>query len=250
LTQSGHWHANDSNMTEAQKIPWNRLAVEAAAIVASILLAFAIDAWWDERANRQDEQDAIRRLIVEYEQNLEELRREKEAHVVVLEAISKLLPMFSPNPTDLPDPVELGKLLIATLDNPKVDPRLGATESLIAAGQLNLIRDQELQAMLTQWRAVAQKVMDWQIIERSHGEDVILPLSYDYIAWPDVMASLGFPGQASAFESDYVGFLSNKRLEGLYDNRRWNHRQSIEQIEAVEKVTLELLEKLKAQLDN
>ena len=35
-------------MNETQKIPWKRLAVEAVAIVASILLAFSIDAWWDD----------------------------------------------------------------------------------------------------------------------------------------------------------------------------------------------------------
>ena len=35
-------------MTETQKIPWKRISVEAAASVASILLAFAIDAWWEE----------------------------------------------------------------------------------------------------------------------------------------------------------------------------------------------------------
>jgi hypothetical protein len=35
----------DFNMVENEKLPWKRLTVEAAAIVASILLAFAIDAW-------------------------------------------------------------------------------------------------------------------------------------------------------------------------------------------------------------
>ena len=34
---------------DAKEIPWKRLTVEGAAIVVSILLAFGIDAWWDER---------------------------------------------------------------------------------------------------------------------------------------------------------------------------------------------------------
>ena len=40
-----------------QEIPWNRFAVEAIVIVGSILLAFAIDAWWDSRQDdsRRDE---------------------------------------------------------------------------------------------------------------------------------------------------------------------------------------------------
>jgi hypothetical protein len=37
-------------IAEIRTVPWKHIAVEAAAIVASILLAFAIDAWWDARA--------------------------------------------------------------------------------------------------------------------------------------------------------------------------------------------------------
>lgn len=39
-------------MTESRIIHWKRIAVEAAAIVISILLAFAIDAWWVEKKDR------------------------------------------------------------------------------------------------------------------------------------------------------------------------------------------------------
>ncbi len=42
-----------------QKIPWNRFTVEAIVIVGSILLAFAIDAWWEERLERELEQDYL-----------------------------------------------------------------------------------------------------------------------------------------------------------------------------------------------
>ncbi len=47
MTQSGRWLTHDSNMTETTKIEWNRIAIEAIAIVGSILLAFSIEAWWD-----------------------------------------------------------------------------------------------------------------------------------------------------------------------------------------------------------
>ena len=38
-------------MSIAQTIQWKRLFVEAVAIVGSILLAFAIDAWWEDRSD-------------------------------------------------------------------------------------------------------------------------------------------------------------------------------------------------------
>jgi len=37
------------------RIAWKRLAIEAPVIVVSILLAFTIDAWWDERGERAAE---------------------------------------------------------------------------------------------------------------------------------------------------------------------------------------------------
>jgi hypothetical protein len=58
-------------MTETQNIPWKRITVEAAAIVGSILLAFAIDAWWNDHQNRAEERRVLVGLKSEFEQNLE-----------------------------------------------------------------------------------------------------------------------------------------------------------------------------------
>ena len=43
-----------------QPIPWTRLIAESIAIVGSILLAFAIDAWWDKLQDTAEE----RRILV------------------------------------------------------------------------------------------------------------------------------------------------------------------------------------------
>jgi len=38
-----------------RKIPWPRVLVEGAVIVGSILLAFGIEAWWDDRGEAVEE---------------------------------------------------------------------------------------------------------------------------------------------------------------------------------------------------
>lgn len=50
-------------MNTDQTIPWPRIAVEGVAIVASILLAFAIDAWWDDRQRDEAEQVVLHALL-------------------------------------------------------------------------------------------------------------------------------------------------------------------------------------------
>ena len=43
----------------AQRLPWLRLFAEGIAIVVSILLAFAIQAWWEELGERRAEAELI-----------------------------------------------------------------------------------------------------------------------------------------------------------------------------------------------
>ncbi len=56
-----------------EEIPWKRISIEAAAIVGSILLAFSIDAWWEERHERIDETEQLARLHVEFTRNIERI---------------------------------------------------------------------------------------------------------------------------------------------------------------------------------
>ncbi len=55
-------------MSESNKIAWQRLAIEAPVIIVSILLAFAIDAWWEERADRQAETVLLQRLQADFKE--------------------------------------------------------------------------------------------------------------------------------------------------------------------------------------
>ncbi len=42
-----------------RQIPWLRVFVEGVVIVASILLAFGIQAWWEETQERVEEQEIL-----------------------------------------------------------------------------------------------------------------------------------------------------------------------------------------------
>jgi len=50
-------------MTTDRKVPWARIGVEGLAIVASILLAFSIDAWWGERQRHDAERAVLQTLL-------------------------------------------------------------------------------------------------------------------------------------------------------------------------------------------
>ncbi len=52
-------------MAKRIEIHWPRILAEGAAIVVSILLAFWIQAWWDERQDRSDELVILAALVEE-----------------------------------------------------------------------------------------------------------------------------------------------------------------------------------------
>jgi hypothetical protein len=57
-------------MTANENIPWKRLSVEATAIVGSILLAFAIDAWWDDFQQRKQTHTLLTDLEAVFAENV------------------------------------------------------------------------------------------------------------------------------------------------------------------------------------
>ena len=96
---------------------------------------------------------------------------------------------------------------------------------------------------------VVEELIRWQDVERMHGEELILPFTYDYVAWPDVESTLGLSREPSRFSSDYEGLFSSMRLEGLLNNRRYNLREIISFLDELETRTRVLIERLNDQLD-
>ena len=58
-------------MQVTQKLSWFRISAESLAIVASILLAFAIDALWNNYQLQQEEQEILKGLRDEFSRHVE-----------------------------------------------------------------------------------------------------------------------------------------------------------------------------------
>ncbi|MBT8448690.1 MAG: hypothetical protein KJO69_03320 [Gammaproteobacteria bacterium] len=234
-------HINEQN--------WFAVWVDFVIVVVGVFVGIEVANWNEVQNERADEKVIIERLIDEFEVNLEVLASDKAEHVEVVKATNTLLSMIGPEPELPKNDKEIAAVLLACLTNPVFVPRLGTTNSLIASGDLKLIGDGELQATLTEWPAKAEEIGEWQIIERHHGEELILGLTFDYLAWPTLDKHLTGTGTDSRFVSDYKGLLSSIKLEGLLNNRRWNNNASIERIENLETETKLLIEKLTLRLN-
>jgi len=125
-------------MANTNKIQWKRISAEGAAIVASILLAFAIDAWWDSVQADINTKEILGAVRLEMESNLSSLQDSIEHHIGIVEAVSVAQDQGSID----------GVLDSAVIDVEVFEPSTGALDTLVATGMLGDIDDPALQISL------------------------------------------------------------------------------------------------------
>ena len=138
---------------------WKRLTAEGAVIVASILLAFWVDAWWDTRQEKTRRAVLMEDLQEEIRQNREQLARILELQRVRRSRIEVLLNEVTPAARGLPEE-ELLAIQDSVLVNPTFNPALGVLELLIQSGDLTLLESRELRSRLALLPAVSGDFLD------------------------------------------------------------------------------------------
>jgi hypothetical protein len=194
---------SDFEMSNKQTIPWTRISVEAAAIVASILLAFSIDAWWDSVQNRAEEREILSLLRAEFEANQKILARTAGIHRLNLGAMQEII---SASEKDIPVHGEyLDSLFLQAAGTPHYNPATGALAATISSGRIDLVRNIELRNRLAGWNAI---VSDLMLDEQTRRDFVIHEVRPTF-------AEFGIAGVYSATngaEADFSEALRSRKL--------------------------------------
>jgi len=143
----------------SKDIPWLRIFVEGGVIVGSILLAFALDALWDNR-NREDElRDQLEVVAREMQSAREALQRALDAHDLnahLAEHLTSILGRVAEGSEVVVSDTVVGPLL------PQVtaDVTTGSLDAFVAAGGLDLIADVDIRRHLLDWPTRIQDLLD------------------------------------------------------------------------------------------
>ena len=133
---------------------WKRFARalgEIAIVTAGILIAFALDAWWDNRVTAEREQIHLRALVSDFQQNVASLRRLIKTEDDIMSGSRALLELArAEQPVEKPALVEL---MGRVFNSGRYQPVMGAYEALVNSGGLMLIRDESLRAALAEFAA-------------------------------------------------------------------------------------------------
>jgi hypothetical protein len=182
--------------TSGRRSSWG-LVAEGLVILVSILLAFWLEGWGDDREVEAE----LRRELVSVGRELDRNRQLMAAHLNALDRIvagaEALMSELDAHPTAsaiaVPD-----TLLVLTLSyNPSFDPSMGGLEALIGSGRLALIRNAELRLGLASLRDLMDDAREEELEARDISIRRVDPL----------LAPLHDGSRYRRASRDFFGFL-------------------------------------------
>jgi hypothetical protein len=158
---------------------WGFLFTEMVLIVASILLAFALDSWWDERKDREEEQQILIGLRDEFSHGRGLLVDRIEQHETDLRKMETLLAATYEGEWTSKE-FSVDATLAAMIAPPTTDLGKGVLDALISSGRIELLRDQKLRALLAAWASVFGEVSDDEHMSRAFVFDRVIPYMIEH----------------------------------------------------------------------
>jgi len=175
MTQSEHRATCTFEMKMLQQIPWPRIFAEGIAIVVSILLAFWIQAWWEERQLRDEEQRVLTTLAEEFTRLEYEASKARSYYTAILSSLVALVEIGD-GTRSKPDNHELDRLFGNTLwYGTTREWTSGELDSIISSGDLALISDGKLRQDISRWTGRLSELRDAIELDRDAHFNRYLP---------------------------------------------------------------------------
>ena len=133
---------------------------EAFVIVASILSAFAIEAWWDEQLDRRAESEELARLHTEFIANRNMIGRNIGWQESTRDAAGELHNIIEERQPDAEVVSFPNRLLLAALFAPTFDVATPVMDALVLSGQLSVVQDSSVLAAIAVWQRALKQVTE------------------------------------------------------------------------------------------
>ena len=207
-------------MSGGSKINWTKLIVEGLAITASILVAFAIDAWWDGLQDRELEDQALGTLLEEIEVLQVLMDSAMAEHAAISGAGEYLLTAIADPDGRDPDSVAVAAHRIESMFLWGTDVR--AYELLVSSGRLDVLSDPTIADGLVYLRNLFEIVNRFQAREEDFLESQLAPYYDDLLdrgraQWrrPPALEAV----RIRRFPADYLTLLESRKFNNLVQRR-------------------------------
>ena len=167
----------------------NQAIFEIAIITVSILLAFALERWWDDRVDSRSKDELVSLLMQEFQSAKAELQVSMETHRERLRGVSKLNELDAQTIAEV-DPVEISDYWYWAVTPDETYPPNGALQSAINDNRLTLLDSPVLQSRLASWTGRLQDLRQTERVVAEYtlqtfwpnvATDVVIPLNREAI---------------------------------------------------------------------
>jgi len=159
------------NMPETLGEKSHSVILDALVIVTSILLAFGLDAWWASQQRAIETHELMATLLTEFDAAAYEFDRVNNRNSEVVVAADSLLALYNSGAALFVAPGLLANLiLVATMD-----PPTGTLNAMLSSGDIRLIQNQELKALLAAWPAVLADIIEEEQSTAKFVEEQLIP---------------------------------------------------------------------------
>ncbi len=155
---------------------WRRFLAEGVVIVGSILLAFAIQAWWDSKGEANQSSALIAALSEDFKAADLRLTEVLAAHERAYLSAERLLSYAEAGGVPADDRAKVDSVfsrLFYSMD--KFNPPMGTVETILSSGRLDLFDDAELVRELTRWTSAIDDYKEWEAAGSDHFYSVLYP---------------------------------------------------------------------------
>jgi len=217
---------------DKRSIGW--IALQGIAIVAGILLAFGIEAWWNELEDREEEERILTALSNELRANIKTLDGELTFHSAVRDSAQRLLQASSGAIQLPPDEIDrhVGSLLWWSKSNIASTVLTGIVDS----GKLSLIEDTDLQSRIASLSVYYGNLDDMGNQLYDTFKAILMPYLHKHSLVPQLSnAQLSSPGTGIyaqprlpvSIKRDHSDLLSDQEFVGVTTNVFWDHNDAL-----------------------
>jgi len=239
---------------------FTRFVSEGAVIIISILLAFGIDAWWENLGDEREERQILSALHDELQSNHESLKKWTAWHTDIQDAILVLLAQASLSEASLTsDSIDIliGR---ASWFNNSATFEMSANDAIVLGGLLPLIQNNDLRQRITSWNREIDQVSNTEKQDYDTFSAVWMPFLREHGYLPQIdNAITDQPGTGDADYGsdvplandrlDHRLLLKNRQFQNVLLHRLWVQNDILEDYRELEPKILSMIDWVSAEIE-
>ena len=150
--------------TSVQKINWRQALAEVTLIVAGVLIALAVDSWWEDNREREAEISYLEALKLGWLTSRESLESSIKEHQDIIYAGDEILKLINAGLSDKSSGEFFSKVANLYLFRTWA-PDTGTYDDIINSGRLLYIQNEQLRKELSGFRTTVARIQKYEILQ-------------------------------------------------------------------------------------